>query len=742
MGLLDISMIGIGAMIGAGIFVLSGIASGLAGPACIIAFILNGLINIITGMTYAELGSAYPEAGGGYLWVKKGLPPPFGFVSGWISWFGHTVACSLYSLGFGTYLAWLLEEYHMNPFPADPFFTPAKILAVIMALALLYINYRGTASTGRSEIILTMSKLFLLGIFLVLGGVAMVQNPMAMDNLFGDFFPNGGSGILFAMALTLIAFQGYEVIAQTGEEVKEPKKNIPRAIFMSLIIVTVVYIGMVVVLFGIVTTGMMEKAGVDTPTLFLGQAGASGELALVDVAQAAMGPVGVIVIIMGGLLSTMSALNATIFSSSRVSFAMGRDGTLPVFLGRLHSKRRTPHNALALSGFILIMMVVLFPIKTVAGAADVMFLVLFAITNAAGIALRYKMPHLDRGFKVPLFPLLPILGVVFNIALIYPLYMIEPLAVYIGIIWIMIGGYVHFFTGAKKEILEPPMEMSEMPTLSAEKAARYRVLVPVAAADHPSMVEFAAVVAKENGGDLSLLKIVEVPPNTPTTSVHYRDVSDQIREMEQLESRAKKFDIDVDTRLLVSHEVASTIVEASQKENINLTVLGWKGRTRVGAIMGTNLDRIVPGVTGDVVILKSEGLAAEVKEVTLLYGHGPHVERAAELASIFARKHGASASILLVSVAGWPEAGDAARLAALEDIFRARGVPVTSRTAKHPDFLAGVIAETEGTGLLFMGAAGARTLGRSLFGYLPDRIARGARCPVAIVKKAASPLGP
>ena len=128
--LLDITMIGVGAMIGAGIFVLTGIAAGVAGPALLIAFFLNGLVALLTAMAYAELGSAFHDAGGGYLWVKTSLPDPNGFLSGWMSWFAHAVACSLYALGFGAYFRLLLETAGVvdKPFPQDG-------LPVVMHLA-------------------------------------------------------------------------------------------------------------------------------------------------------------------------------------------------------------------------------------------------------------------------------------------------------------------------------------------------------------------------------------------------------------------------------------------------------------------------------------------------------------------------------------------------------------------------------------------------------------------------------
>jgi amino acid transporter/nucleotide-binding universal stress UspA family protein len=707
-----------------------------------IAFLLNGIINVITAMTYAELGSAYPEAGGGYLWVRKGLPPPFGFVSGWISWFGHTVACALYALGFGTYLEWLLETYLVNPIPHDFFLGTDKIIAVIVAIILLYINYRGTASTGKSENIFTVSKIIILGIFIAAGGVAMVHNPKAIDNLFGTFFPEGGGGVLYAMGLTLIAFQGYEVIAQTGEEVENPKKNIPRAIFISMFVVVLIYILMVIILFGIITEDMMVVDGrAILPHEYLGGTAGSeegGEVALVKIAEATMGVWGAVLILIGGFLSTLSALNATVFSSSRVAFAMGRDGTLPKKLGAIHSKRRTPHNAIAFSGLILIIMVVFFPIETVAGSADVMFLILFAITNAAGISLRYKMPELDRGFKVPLFPVLPIIAIILNLALIYPIFMIEPMAFYIGIIWILIGAYIYRFTGAEKAILERPMEMEEMPkAISKEKWDRYRVLVPCKmAADRP-LVEFASIMAKEGGGDLSLLNIIEIPKATPASAVGFLDVQDQIKQMEQLERIGKKHHVDTDAKLLISGEVAPTIVDISRREDIEMIVLGWQGFSKLGTVMGTNLDRIVANADADVVVFKIAGLKKEVKNITLLHGHGWHVSHAAKLAARYAKRFDAKVTVLHVCDQEVSTEEDRNQLATLEKIIKDEGAHVDTQFVHNPDIVMGVVDNTATSDLLFMGAADLGMFGRTLFGDLPDRIAKFVRCPVAMVKKVA-----
>src|SRR5512146_1469268 len=133
MTLLDATLIGVGAMIGAGIFVLTGIAAGVAGPALLVAFALNGVIALLTAMSYAELGSCYHDAGGGYLWVKEGLPAWNGFLSGWMSWFAHAVACSLYAIGFGAYFEHVCRELGIG-IPHGYFLPPQKLLAAGIAI--------------------------------------------------------------------------------------------------------------------------------------------------------------------------------------------------------------------------------------------------------------------------------------------------------------------------------------------------------------------------------------------------------------------------------------------------------------------------------------------------------------------------------------------------------------------------------------------------------------------------------
>ena len=246
LGLFDATMIGVGAMIGAGIFVLTGIAAGQAGPASILAFALNGAVTLLTAFAYAELASAIPRAGGGYSFVRLAYPGVVGYLAGWMLWFAYTVACSLYALGFASYF-WEFFLKYVPGVTGGVYGIVGQhwaILTVTLLIGLFFIglNARGAEVTGKAENALVLAKLSILGIFIFFGIRRVFQVPEQVASGFTPFLPEGLSGVLVAMGLTFIAFEGYDLIATVSEEIKEPEKNIPRAIFIALGITISMYL--------------------------------------------------------------------------------------------------------------------------------------------------------------------------------------------------------------------------------------------------------------------------------------------------------------------------------------------------------------------------------------------------------------------------------------------------------------------------------------------------------------------
>jgi amino acid transporter len=328
MRLVDITMIGVGAMIGAGIFVLTGIAAGVAGPALILVFLLNGIVTLFAAAAYAEPGSSFHSAGGGYLYVKTGLKDPQGFMSGWMSWFAYVVACALYALGFGAYLKECLPLIGLGDLSL-PFFPIEKWMAAAVVAVFCFINFRGASEAGGAGNLVTGGKIVLLAVFIIFGVWITVHRPDWQLTFTANPMPNGFGSIFMAMGLTFIAFEGYEIIAQCSEEVRNPERNVPRAIFLSLLIIVPIYLLVAFAALGAAPSGAVPS------WKYLGEL---KETALVNVAATFFRGGGILILI-GGVFSTMSALNATIYSSSRVSFAMGRDRNLPSWFGKIHPLR-------------------------------------------------------------------------------------------------------------------------------------------------------------------------------------------------------------------------------------------------------------------------------------------------------------------------------------------------------------------------------------------------------------------
>lgn len=593
-------MVGVGAMIGAGIFVLTGIAAGTAGPALMIAFAANGLVTFLTALAYAELGSAIPEAGGGYLWVKEGLPGPNAFLAGWMSWFAHAVAGSLYALGFSSYLGFMLQEMGVTSVAGLPIegWLFQKGLAVIIALIFVAINFKGVSETGLAGNIVTMAKITIIGIFIASGLYAMFNEPTSWEK-FTPFAPEGFGGVLSAMGLTYIAFEGYEIIVQAGEEVKNPKKNIPRAVFWSLAIVIPIYILVAITCIGAIDTGS------DLATWqWLGE---FQELGLAEAARQFM-PLGTTLLLIGGILSTMSALNATTFSSTRVSFAMGRDRNLPDFFSKINDKTKTPYLALVSSGTLIILMALAVPIEDVAAAADVMFLLLFLQVNIAIITIRRKYgDKLDYGFLIPFFPATPILAIILMIGIAAFMFHFSPIAWFFVIGWIA-SGFIIYYTYARKREREKSVSPVVLQETWESEEDRYKILVPVAnPKSSKKLIDFAAMMAKRKDGELILLHAIKVPRQSPLEVG--RKYVKQVREriLNDAVGQAESHNVPVHTIVRVSRKPFKAIIDEVYDRNIDLVVMGWKGAAKhPETVIGSNIDNVMKDADCDIAILKGD----------------------------------------------------------------------------------------------------------------------------------------
>ena len=630
LGLVDVVMIGIAGMIGGAIFVLVGPAIGLAGSAVIVAFIINGVITLFTAMAYAELGSAMPEAGGGYLWIREGLPRPNAFISGWMAWFAHIVAGSLYAVGYGSFQFSLLQMLGIiGDQPLFGFIPVDKLIAVLSITAFAYVNVKGASETGKLGIIVTVIQLGTIFALIGAGFLTMNNNSDWTSNFASNFVPIGIGGIVAAMGLTFIAFEGYEIIVQTGEEVKNPKKNIPRAIFISLTLVVLLYCLVAFVSIGAISP---QNTGGIPAWNFIGQ---YGDLGISKAAEIFL-PYGSFIILAGGIVSSFAALNATTYSSARVAFAMGRHYNLPHQLSNIHHKFKTPYLATIISAIIMAVMAYALPLDQIALAAGVIFLLLFTQVNIAVITIRrIHGERLQYGFKIPFFPIIPIVGIFLKLGLAIYLLFTQPTSWLISVLWIAIGFAVYRIYTFRKEI----EHYAPIVTSEGDLARKhFRILIPYTPENPDRLTKYAVRVAKENDGEINILRVITVPHQTPL-SAGTAFTERAAKDFEPLEKIIDKENILNHYFVRISHEANEAILSTIEEQRIDLLIMDYETLRRNKALQTLATCNMLAILTGG---LSDEELALEdsiadrrnrKKSLVVLYDGGDHSDMVLKTAS-------------------------------------------------------------------------------------------------------------
>lgn len=741
LNLFDITMIGVGAMIGAGIFGLTGLAAGEAGPiGLMLAFLLNGALTSLTGLSYAELGAARPAAGGGYVWAKEALARIYGFYAGWISWFSHAVACSLYAVLFGTFFTELLEIAGMPITTGAAFWgltieaVWVKAVAVLAVLLFMLINVRGSSETGAVGNFITGFKLLVLAALVFFGIKAMLNLPNWADHFLRDPspLPHGWNGVFLAMGLTFVAFEGYEVIIQSAEEVKNPVRNIPRAIFLSIAVVVVVYLAVAFVAVGAV----VQNSGLSN-WQYLGE---NAERAMIETARNIM-PYGALIMVLGGLASTTSALNATIFSSSRVSFAMGRDGDLPAIFGHIHPHNKTPHWAIYLSGALIIFMAVMLPIADVASSASITFLLLFLLVNFAMIRMRTIYPDLERPFRVPFVPYLQYFTILAQLGLAVHLFGLSPIAWGVTVIWLIIGIFVYNRHGGKIEAAKEEDIILMEETIATKE---YSVLVPVAnVAIVPELAELGALFARANDGELFGLHVVYMPHQL--SAVDGRKFLQQGRPiLEEVIAIGQKYDVPVRTMIRIGRDIGDSIIGAARARNANLMILGWPAHTaHEKEAFGSIIRLISKNPPCDLAVVRHRHHRTP-RSILVPAAGGPHARLALQLAIVEAEaleaQSGEPVKVVVLNIARGvnlddPQALEARRAEILASLDLPEDLPFTLEIIQADDVVAGILDYAVDFDQIIVGASNEGLLEQTFFGSIPQRIAEEALTTVIMVKQ-------
>lgn len=726
LSLFHVTMLGVGMMIGAGVFVLTGIGIGISGSGGIlIAFALNGIIALTCTMAYAELSSAMPEAGGGYSFVREGLGGILAFLSGWMSWLGHAVAGSLYAITFSTYGIHFLEGLGMISAGAS-LHVLERAVAVGIAILFIYINYKGASEIGTAGTAIAIGQMAVLGAIGAMGAFIAFQDPSKLTN-FSPFLPQGWGKVLVTMGFTYIGFEGYEVIAQAGEEVENPRKNIPKAIFYSLFAVVTIYL-----LVGFAAVLGTKPEGV-TVLAWFSEHGATGFAKAIG----NLFPFGGFLVAIAAIFSSTSALNATTYSSTRVSFAMGRDGYLPKKMSHISKKRKIPDIALLLSGAIIIFVAAVLPVEGVAASADITFMILFLLVNVSVIKIRQGHSHdLDYGYMIPLFPLIPIISIFLHIILAIWLFDMGLLAWASTIIWVAIG--LALYKGYSEEKAEVEEEkVRVLKEKRAERERKHQVMVAVTNPENAgALMKHAEVIARKRNAEILVLSMVTVPEQTPISEAE-KFAEGQEEALEKAMEEAPE-DIPVHRTIRYGHDIPRGIISAVKEHDSDLLVMGCEAKfEEKGHTLGSKVDPIVEKAICDSLVIKlgeSEVLKENIKIVCSV-GEGPHAPEVVELARIYAETF--SGKVTLYHALSEDEEADEIQ-DYLESLLESEGgwgdaeIDVKPADGNAAD---SIVEEAREFDLVMMGATEEGLFEKLLFGTVSEEVAQKSEKTVMLVKK-------
>ncbi|UBM63290.1 amino acid permease [Candidatus Sulfidibacterium hydrothermale] len=542
MGLFGATTIGVGALMGAGVYVLIGAAAGVAGPSVILTYLITGILAFATTLMFAELGRLIPRSGGGYTYAYNILGSLGGFATGWFLALGSIFACGLYAIGFA--------EYTISITGLKVPDIVAKAIAIGITLLLALMN---SFSSGK--------KKFNLQNWIVWGNLAILLILIVFSAFHGrvenlkPFFPKGVGGTFAAISLIYISFFGYQLVANNADEIIEPEKTVPKAMKLSMLISMSVYLFIAVA--AVMTVPWDELAKSHAPLVLL--------------ADKSFGGRGWLLVSIGGIMASLGALSSTMISQSRQTYEMGKDRFLPDFLGILDEKTRQPKMALLLGAVVISLILITADLEFIAKAANFCLLASLLPVSLALRKIYRKNPAMKP--KAAWKNLLPELTLVINLGLLLTLGVVS---LAFGQQLLLVGAVVYFFYSRKRE--KRHREGLNI-ILEEEKGFSFfrknTVLVPMS---NPKTQEALLMLSNRlmarQGGEIIVLAVKDVPEGVD----FYEALSEAEKSLEVIKRSVKlaeKNKIKIKPIIRAARSVPKGIVQAGESENSDLIIMGF-----------------------------------------------------------------------------------------------------------------------------------------------------------------------
>lgn len=692
LGLYAVLTISIGAMIGSGIFVLPGIAFDIAGPAVILAFVLAGVVVLPAALSKSEMATAMPEAGGTYLYIDRAMGPLMGTIAGFGVWFSLVFKAAFALVGLSAYLEFFFDH-------------PERPVAAALAVVLIIVNLAGVRQTARVQAILVSVVLVMLVGFVILGA------PNTVPDRYEPFFSEGISGLLSATAVVFVSYIGVTKVASVAGEVKRPGRNIPVSILTSVAVAMLLYPAVVAVMVGV--TPAEELAHTETPVLVA--------------ASQFLGDFGTYLVAGMAVLALLSMANAGIIASARYPFAMARNGLAPSVLERIGVRSGAPVAGIAVTGCVLLLLVLFVPLIELAKLASAFQLLVFALTNLAVIAFREA--HVEwykPEFKSPWYPAPQIFGIVAALLLLTQMGIIP----IVGATLIIAGGvgwYLAFgqSRAVKESAARDALRLREDANLvSATKAAvshsgRDHVVVLIRRPTRPSRQEtlfrLAVRLTRPDGGRIHV--------------INFDADAGSLVPLPEDRAWCEALGIEVSVQTYTDEDRRGMVHSFVEREDVDLFIADMPQEMRATRHITRDLTWLRENLTCDSVFLRNRSVDA-IDTIAVLGTGGPYDPVKIELSDYIARYERGSIRFVHLTAPDSPLAQTDAIRRYHEQLGAVLSVPWDDRVRPTDDLVEALTELSRGANLVVLGAPTHRF---HVVTDLADRIAEAVDCPALLV---------
>ncbi len=712
LNLLQVVMLGTAGTIAAEIFVLTGHAAGIAGPMAVAALLIGGVLSYSVALNYCELATTYPETGGAMTYVREGFGNNLlSFLVGSMDCISSTFYAALSATGF----AYSLEIF----IPGLPIVWVA--IAAIVLFSLL--NILGVSMVGNAQVILGGTLLIVFVIFIISGftrdGGFTVETFIASNAYFDVHEPFAiFARMMMTIALTYSAYVGFEVIADDAEEVSQPTRNIPKAILISLTIVTLIYTLVSLVVIGTVPINQL----------------AGSETALTDAVSRFWPGIGVVVMGIAGIIATLTSINSAMLSATREAFTLSRDGSWPRLFSRL-SPWRTPILSILFIGGVSALIAGIGVVDFLSFISSAGYLFVLFWSSLAMIVLHKKYPNLERPFKAPFFPLTAYLAAAscFLIVAFTQVRALVFLAVVLGLFSIFYFGFQFY---KKRRILK-----SE----SQEKRTS-RILIPVAnPKTAESLVWLSSIIAESShDADLYVFTGISKPLDDLTLTMREKLIRNNYYSQPLLNHIAHfaiEKNVALHAKSAVTRNLSRSILnEIEGKEKTTLIMMGWPGELGEGELAQNVVNDVLISAQTNVAVLKDKGICS-IRNILVPMGGGTHSKLALQIAFEIAESERARVNVYRTYPSNLSIEDIQDQMAQLEEIIvdELGSFPnnVSANVEAAPSVLEGILTETthHTYDLIVVGASEEWTSRKNLFGEIDDQIALRSPCSVLMVRR-------